>query len=55
MVGQYRTMSGNLIGKDFGFKLAYSMFLNTLSSGASFTKATPHPLGFPMPFDTFLT
>jgi len=50
-----RTMSANLTGASHGFKLDYSVFVDTWLSGLSFTKApaAPHPLGFPMPFDIF--
>jgi hypothetical protein len=53
ILGQVRTMSGNLTGENAGFTQPFSVFLNTWLSGMSFTKATPHPLGFPMPFDVF--
>lgn len=52
ILGQVRSMSGNLTGTNFGFALAYSGFVNTLVSGQSFTLSAPYPLGFPMPYDT---
>jgi hypothetical protein len=52
LLKQVRTVSGDLTG-DNGFTLPFSMFLQTLVSGASFTGSVPHALGFPMPFDVF--
>jgi hypothetical protein len=53
ILGQVRTMSANLTGADFGFSQPFTVFLNTWLAGVSFTSDPPHPLGFPMPFDTF--
>jgi hypothetical protein len=53
LLGQVRTMSANLLGDDFGFEQPLSVFLDTLVSGLSFTKAVPHVLGFPMPADIY--
>ncbi len=53
ILGQVRTMSANLTGDLYGFTLPYAGFLDTWLSGVSFTSATPHTLGFPMPFDVF--
>lgn len=53
ILGQVRSMSANLTGDNAGFQLAFSMFLDTWLSGLSFSKGTPHVLGFPMPFDIF--
>jgi hypothetical protein len=50
---QVRTMSGNLTGTSHGFTKPFSVFLNTLLSGTSYTRTPPHGLGFPMPFDVF--
>ncbi len=50
---QVRTMSANLTGDNAGFTAGFSVFLDTLLSGASFSTTPPHGLGFPMPFDVF--
>ncbi len=51
VIGQVRTMSADLIGADNGFDGTLADFMTTMVSGVSL-RNDPHPMGFPMPFQT---
>ncbi|MFO0750443.1 MAG: hypothetical protein U1F43_32950 [Myxococcota bacterium] len=55
LLGQVRSMSGNIAGEDFGFRDSFAVFVETLVTGMSFTNHDmgPHVLGFPMPADVY--